>query len=103
LPCPPPRDLPNPGIELRSPTLQADSLPSELLGKSKNAGVGSLSLLQGNFPGIKPGSLALQANSSPAKLLKEALVLGYSQRKQNYLKMQENDKHRIQDERHRDI
>ena len=25
LPCPPPGDLPNPGIELRSPALQADS------------------------------------------------------------------------------
>ena len=33
LPCPPPRDPPNPGIELRSPTLQADSLPSEPPGK----------------------------------------------------------------------
>ena len=29
LPCPPPKDLPNPGIEPRSPALQADSLPSE--------------------------------------------------------------------------
>ena len=29
LPCPPPGDLPNPGIEPRSPTLQTDSLPSE--------------------------------------------------------------------------
>ena len=29
LPCPSPGDLPNPGIEPRSPTLQADSLPSE--------------------------------------------------------------------------
>ena len=29
LPCPPPGSLPNPGIEPRSPTLQADSLPSE--------------------------------------------------------------------------
>ena len=29
LPFPPPGDLPNPGIELRSPTLQADSLLSE--------------------------------------------------------------------------
>ena len=29
LPCPPPGDLPNPGIKPRSPTLQADSLPSE--------------------------------------------------------------------------
>ena len=29
LPCPPPGDLSNPGIEPRSPALQADSLPSE--------------------------------------------------------------------------
>ena len=28
-----PGDLPNPGIELGSPALQADSLPTELLGK----------------------------------------------------------------------
>ena len=33
LPFPSPGDLPNPGIEPRSPTLQADALPSELLGK----------------------------------------------------------------------
>ena len=42
-------DLPNPGIETRSPSLQADSLPSEPPGKPKNTGVGSLSLLQGIF------------------------------------------------------
>ena len=29
LSCPSPGDLPNPGIELGSPALQADSLPSE--------------------------------------------------------------------------
>ena len=29
LPCPPPGDLPNPGIKSRSFTLQADSLPAE--------------------------------------------------------------------------
>ena len=29
LPCPSPRDLPNPGIEARCPAMQADSLPSE--------------------------------------------------------------------------
>ena len=29
LPCPPPGDLPEPGIEPVSPTLQADSLPAE--------------------------------------------------------------------------
>jgi len=34
----------------RSPALQADSLPSELPGKPKNTGVGSLSLVQENFP-----------------------------------------------------
>ena len=35
-------DLPNPGIKPRSPALQADSLPSELLGKSKVAERGGL-------------------------------------------------------------
>ena len=35
--CPSPRDLPDPGIELRSPTLQVDSLPAELPGKSKKS------------------------------------------------------------------
>ena len=39
-PFPPPGDLPNPGIEPRSPTLQADSLPAEPQGKPKNPGVG---------------------------------------------------------------
>ena len=29
LPCPPPGDLPNPGIEPSSPALQVDSFPSE--------------------------------------------------------------------------
>ena len=33
LPFPSPGDLPDPGIEPRSPTLQADSLPTELQGK----------------------------------------------------------------------
>ena len=33
LPFPSPGDLPNPGIELRSPSLQADSLPAEPQGK----------------------------------------------------------------------
>ena len=42
-------DLPNPGIEPRSPALQADSLPAEPKGKPKNTGVGSLFLLQQIF------------------------------------------------------
>jgi len=39
----------NPGIEPRSPALQANSLPAEPQGKPQNIGVGSLSLLQGSF------------------------------------------------------
>ena len=35
LPAPSPGDLPNPGIEPKSPTLRADSLPSEPLGKPR--------------------------------------------------------------------
>ena len=40
LPFPSPGDLPNPGIEPGSPTLQADSLPSEPPGKPTNHMVG---------------------------------------------------------------
>jgi len=39
LPCPPPGDLPNPGIEPRSPALQADSSPSEPPGKPKKLNI----------------------------------------------------------------
>ena len=56
LPCPPPGDLSNPGIKPRSSSLQADSLPSGLLGSpvdSMNTGVGSLSLCQGIFPTLE--------------------------------------------------
>ena len=57
LPFPSPGDLPNPGIEPGSPTLQADALPSEPPGKLKNTGVGCHSLLQGIFltQGLNPG------------------------------------------------
>ena len=46
-------DLPNPGIEPRSPALQADSSPAEPQGKPKNTRVGSLSLLQRIFLTLK--------------------------------------------------
>ena len=46
---PSPGNLTNPGIEPRSPTLQAHSLPAEPPGKPKNTGLGSLSLLQWIF------------------------------------------------------
>ena len=45
LPCPPPRDLPNPDIEPRSPTLQVDSLLSEPPDKPNSKDAYSLYLL----------------------------------------------------------
>ena len=64
------RDLPNPGIKSRSPTLHTESLPTEPQGKPKNTGGGSLSLLQGLLPnpGIEPVSPGLQADSLPTEL-----------------------------------
>ena len=76
-PCPPPGDLPNPGMEPGSPTLQADSLPSEPPGKpwllSKFVGYRNACSpipSPGDFSdsGIEPGSPALQADSLPAEL-----------------------------------
>ena len=50
LPLPSPGNLPNPGIDSRSPALQVDSLPCEPPKKPKNTGAGSLSPLQRIFP-----------------------------------------------------
>ena len=53
LPCPSPGDLPDPGIKPGSPALQADSLPSEPLGKStwlSINGRNSLPIAQGMWP-----------------------------------------------------
>ena len=57
LPFPSPGDLPNQGIEPRSPALRADALTSEPPGKPKHTGVGCHSLLQEIFPtqGLNPG------------------------------------------------
>ena len=59
LPFPSPGDLPNPGIEPRSPALQADALTSEPPGKpvgvysySKNISIPSLSVLFNIFKGL---------------------------------------------------
>ena len=72
LPCPSPGDLLNPGIKPRSPSLQADSLPSESPGKPKNTGEGSLSPRSpGDLPdpGIERGSPSLQVDSLQTELL----------------------------------
>ena len=74
LPFPSPGDLPDPGIEPRSPTLQADSLPTEPQGKPKNTGVGCPFLLQGIF--LTQGSilclLRWQVDSLPPGAKREA-------------------------------
>ena len=40
-------DLPDPGIELGSPALQEDSLPTELLGESEGRDLGDVATSQG--------------------------------------------------------
>ena len=69
LPCPPPGDLPNPGIEPRSPALHVDSLPSEPPGRQvywTDQPIPSSRDLPD--PGIELGSPALQVDSLPAQL-----------------------------------
>ena len=68
LSCPPPGNLPNPGIEPRFPTLKVDSLPFEPWEKPKNTGLGSLSLLQGNFPTQELNWSLLQCRQIPYQL-----------------------------------
>ena len=91
LPCPPAGDLPSPGIQPRSPALQADSLPAESSGKPKNTGMGSLSLLW-NFPTqeLNRGVLHWQADSLPMS------YLGNSQ--WVYFKIYKEDKGTTEDE-----
>ena len=48
LPCPPPRDFPDPGIELmspESPAFQADSLPTEPPGKPQSGDYSNLNIV----------------------------------------------------------
>ena len=81
LPCLPSGDLPDPGMEPRSPALQVDSLPSEPPGKPKKTGVGSLSLLQGIFstqgsnPSLPHCRLILYQLSHPSAPSKKPGVL----------------------------
>ena len=61
LPVPSPGNLPNPGIEPRSPALQAVSLPAETQGKP-------FKVYDLSNSGIEPRSPALWADSLPAEL-----------------------------------
>ena len=70
------RDLPDPGIKPGSPTLLADSLPSESLGKPR---IVELILSPGDLPDqrIKLGSPALQADSLPTDLPGKPFIFLY--------------------------
>ena len=63
-----PGDLPNPGIEPRSPALQVDSLPAEPPGKPKKTEQPIPSPADLPNPGIELGSPAQQADSLPTEL-----------------------------------
>ena len=81
LPFPSPGDFPNPEIKPRSPSLQADSLPSEPPARPENTRVGGLSVLQckNQFPpnpGTEPGSPALQADSFLTELQRKPVTYG---------------------------
>ena len=69
-PFPSPGDLPNPGMEPRSPAMQGYLSLSEPSGKPKNTGVNSLFLLQGIFltQELSQGLLHYRQDSLPAKL-----------------------------------
>ena len=78
-------DLPNPGIEPKSPAFQVDSLPAEPQGKPKNTWSRWPFPSTGNLPdpGIEPGSRspALQADSCPSEAPgKRHLIYEESQR-----------------------
>ena len=64
LPFPPPGDLPDPGIEPTSPALQADSLPSEPLGKPK-AGTYSHGKISQGYEVIKERYIENKKNALP--------------------------------------
>ena len=72
LPFSSPEDLPDPGIEPRSPGLQVDDLPTELWGKPSNqeywSGQPIPSPADLPNPEIKPGFPTLQADSLPTEL-----------------------------------
>ena len=54
LPCPSPGDLPNPGVEPRSPALQADSFPGEPPGKPSCAYIHIFKFTTPTLAGLNP-------------------------------------------------
>ena len=69
LPCSPPREVPNPGIEAGSPALQVDSLPSEPLGKPKKKIGRSITIYVADFKHCLPWVFLLKIFAFPYVIL----------------------------------
>ena len=74
MPFPSPGDIPNRGIEPRSPTLQVDSLPAEPHGKPKNTALKPIPSSDLTDPGSKLGSPVLQVDSLQTELSGEPII-----------------------------
>ena len=91
---PSPGDLHNPGIEHRSPTLQADSLPAEPPGKPKNTGVGSLSFSGGSSrPRNQTRVSCMQVDSLPTDLSEKSIYLEKNHNAKRYMYPQCSTQH----------
>ena len=78
LPCPPPGDFPNPGIEPRSPSLQTYSLPFEPPGKHILCGKYELmvSFMPGRF--LSTRNTTIRPNPCPPTLLTLSYIYSIS-------------------------
>ena len=80
LPCPPPGDLPDPGIELVSPALQVDFLPlSHCRNPSYDYGGWQIPNLQGGPAGWRPTKSSWYSSSPKAICWENSLLLRRSQ------------------------
>ena len=74
LPFPSPGDLPNPGIEPGSPSLQADALPSEPPGKPSKVRIAKLSCNDKKFAFFPPHQLVRKRTDFPGNFQVEQWV-----------------------------
>ena len=84
-PSPSPEDLPNPGTEPRSPTLQTDSLPTELPGKQKLCG--KLKTVRGAFEETTLPNLGIILSSGLLLVVRFRIHVCWGARQTQALKM----------------
>ena len=76
LPCPSPGDLPDPGTEPRSLTLQADSLPSESSGKCWWKPEDTKTGERTSFTNLPKSTLLWHADEAKLSLLGSSAIYG---------------------------